>query len=163
MMTSRTQTKKKKLSSTDKKTIKKALSILKRTLRTSGEDVFTSPDAAKQYLQLQLAAHEREVFAVLFLNNKNQLISFEVLFQGTVNKACVYVREVIKAALEYNAAAFVLAHNHPSGNPDPSKEDDKLTLRTKQACELMDIRLLDHIIVTPVEIYSFAENQRGEL
>ena len=100
---------------------------------------------------------QHEAFAVMFLNNQHQIIKFEVMFNGTVNSATVYPREVIKRALELNAAAIILAHNHPSGNPEQSQSDEAITQKIKDACNLVDINLLDHIIIGAKESVSLAE------
>lgn len=117
-----------------------------------------SPQAVKQYLQLLLARHSYESFAVLFLDVKNRLIASEELFRGTLTHTSVYPREVVKAALAHNAAAVIIAHNHPSGTPEPSAADRTLTLALKQALALVDIRLLDHFVVAGRHVYSFAEH-----
>jgi DNA repair protein RadC len=121
-------------------------------------ETLSSPQAVKQYLQLLLARRPYESFAVLFLDVKNRLISAEELFRGTLTHASVYPREVVKTALAHNAAAVILAHNHPSGTPDPSAADRTLTQALKQALALVDVRLLDHFIVAGTHIYSFAEH-----
>src|SRR5450830_1062243 len=118
----------------------------------------SSPDAVKKYLQLLLANKSHESFAVLFLDIKNRLITTEELFRGTLNHASVYPREVVKAALSHNAAALILAHNHPSGSCDPSRADIDLTQNLQQALGLVDIKILDHLIVANPHIYSFAEH-----
>ena len=99
-----------------------------------------------------------ESFAVLFLDIKNRLIASEELFRGTLNHASVYPREVVKAALSHNAAALILAHNHPSGSCDPSRADIDLTHNLQQALGLVDIKVLDHFIVANPHVYSFAEH-----
>lgn len=118
----------------------------------------SSPQAVKHYLQLLIGNKAHESFAVLFLDTKNRLITSEELFRGTLNHASVYPREVIKTALQHNAAAIILAHNHPSGSCDPSEADLRLTQTLKQALELVDIRVLDHFIIANPEVYSFAEH-----
>jgi DNA repair protein RadC len=117
-----------------------------------------SPQTVTQYLQLLLAAKPYESFAVLFLDVKNRLIACEELFRGTLTHTSVYPREVIKTALAHNAAALIVAHNHPSGTPEPSAADHALTQALKQALALVDIRLLDHFIVAGKRSYSFAEH-----
>ena len=105
-----------------------------------------------------LGAEEREVFAVLYLSNRNQLISYEELFHGTIDGATVqHVREIVKLELSLNAAAIICAHNHPSGVCEPSHADEMITKRIKEACSLMDIRLLDHLIVSGKDAVSLAE------
>ncbi|MYM63722.1 DNA repair protein RadC [Pseudomaricurvus sp. HS19] len=122
---------------------------------------FTSPDAVKAYLQAELRHRPREVFAVLLLNNQHQLLAFEELFQGTIDAASVWPREVVKLALAHNAAAVILAHNHPSGVAEPSQADRHITERLQQALALVDIRVLDHLVVGEGQVLSFAE--RGML
>lgn len=121
-------------------------------------EVLSSPLAVKQYLQLLLAKKPYESFAVLFLDVKNRLIAAEELFRGTLMHASVYPREVVKAALGHNTAAVILAHNHPSGTPEPSAADHALTDALKQALSLVDIRVLDHFVVAGRQVYSFAEH-----
>lgn len=118
----------------------------------------SSPLAVRHYLQLLLRNKQHESFVVLFLDVKNRLIASEELFRGTLTHASVYPREVVKTALTHNAAAIILAHNHPSGTPDPSPADHVLTRTLKQTLELVDIRVLDHFIVTGRQIHSFAEH-----
>lgn len=108
---------------------------------------FASPEAVAQFLSLELGQLEREVFSVILLNQQNQLISFHKLFEGTINQATVHPREIIKLALKENASGLILAHNHPSGNPTPSEADKQITQTIHQACQLMEIRLLDHVIL----------------
>lgn len=120
------------------------------------EGTFTNPTNVKEFLKLKLGAHDREVFAVMFLDNQHQLIEFEELFFGTIDAASIYPREVVKAALNYNAAAVVFAHNHPSGIAEPSLADRRITQRLVDALKLVDIRVLDHIVVGE-DCVSFAE------
>lgn len=117
----------------------------------------TSPNAVKDYLQLQLVHYEHEIFGVLWLDNRHRVISFEELFRGTIDGAAVYPREVVKSALRHNAAACILYHNHPSGISDPSRSDEKITSRLKEALSLVEVRTLDHFIVGE-QTYSFAEH-----
>ncbi|WP_409224336.1 RadC family protein [Escherichia coli] len=111
-----------------------------------------------EWLILNMAGLEREEFRVLYLNNQNQLIAGETLFTGTINRTEVHPREVIKRALYHNAAAVVLAHNHPSGEVTPSKADRLITERLVQALGLVDIRVPDHLIVGGNQVFSFAEH-----
>lgn len=124
------------------------------------EGTFTNPDNVKEYLQLKLGSYDREVFALMLLDNQHQLIRFEELFFGTIDAASIYPREVVKAALNVNAAAVILAHNHPSGIADPSQADKRITSKLVDALGLIDVRVLDHIVVGE-ECVSFA--QRGWL
>jgi len=117
----------------------------------------TSPASSADYLQAQLQHCEEEVFAILYLNNQHQPIHFEKLFYGTIDAASVYPRVVVKKTLEQNAAAVIIAHNHPSGIAEPSQADRNITQRLQQALSLVDIRLLDHFIIGCGEVTSFAE------
>jgi DNA repair protein RadC len=121
------------------------------------EALFNSPQAVYDYLTIQLRGLQQEVFMVLYLDSQNQLIKDEVLFYGTINAASVYPREVVKAALRNNAAALILAHNHPSGVAEPSQADKLITTKLQQALALIDINVLDHIIVGGENCVSFAE------
>jgi DNA repair protein RadC len=120
-------------------------------------DLLSSPDLVRQYLSAQLRHQPREVFAVLFLDNQNRLITYEELFFGTIDGAAVYPREVVRRAMVHNAAALVLAHNHPSGIAEPSQADQRITQRLQAALELIDVRILDHMVVGDLEVVSFAE------
>lgn len=124
-------------------------------------DALSSPQAVKQYLQLLLGNRPYESFAVLFVDVRNRLIAAEELFRGTLTHTSVYPREVVKCALGHNAASIILAHNHPSGNAEPSTADRNLTQALKQALSLVDIRVLDHFVVAGKQVYSFAEH--GEI
>ena len=137
--------------------------IVKRALKTPESrmtyesDIFTNPNDTKNYLRLKLGGKEREVFAVLYLSNRNQLISCEELFLGTIDGSSVHVREIVKLGLALNAAAIICAHNHPSGVCEPSHADEMITKRIKDACALMDIKVLDHLIVSGKDAVSLAE------
>ncbi|OUR65853.1 hypothetical protein A9Q79_02370 [Methylophaga sp. 42_25_T18] len=120
-------------------------------------DVLVDAKTTKQYLQQRLRAYPHEVFACLFLDNKHRMIKYEELFRGTLDGATVYPREVVKQALAHNAAAVIFAHNHPSGLAQPSEADYQITQRLKTALELIDIRVLDHIVIGDGESVSFAE------
>ena len=120
-------------------------------------EVFDSPQAVKHYLQLHLAAKGHEVFAVLFLDSQHRLLALEKLFRGTLTQTSVYPREVVLRALHHQAAAVVLAHNHPSGSVQPSRADEALTQTLKAALALVDVRVLDHVIVAPGQALSMAE------
>ena len=137
--------------------IHRALRILKQRLREFGVSL-TSPDATRNYLTLSIADREAEVFGCLFLNNQHQLIEDEHLFFGTVDAASVYPREVVKRALQLNAAAVIFYHNHPSGLCEPSQADKNITDKLKAGLTLVDIRVIDHIIVAGMDTYSFAEH-----
>ena len=144
----------------DQQTVWKALSLLECQLRETGAS-FTSSHAVRDWLRLQLASLEREEFTALFLDNQHRLIADETLFTGTINHTQVHPREVVKAGLKHNCAAVIVAHSHPSGEAEPSKADRQVTTRIQQALDLVDIRLLDHLVVGGMEIVSFA--QRGWL
>ena len=118
---------------------------------------FTSPVAVKEYLRAKLAGFEHEVFAVLFMDTQHRLIEYAEMFRGTIDGASVYPRERVKEALRLNAAAVIVSHNHPSGNPEPSGADRALTQRLKEALGLVDVRVLDHVIVAGTDTTSFAE------
>ena len=118
---------------------------------------FTSPAAVKEYLRAKLAGFEHEVFAVLFMDTQHRLIEYAEMFRGTIDGASVYPRELVKEALRLNAAAVIISHNHPSGNPEPSGADRALTQRLKEALGLVDVRVLDHVIVAGTDTTSFAE------
>ena len=120
-------------------------------------EVFDTPGAVQQYLQLHLAAKGHEVFAVLFLDAQNRLLAMEELFRGTLTQTSVYPREVVLRALHHQAAAVVLAHNHPSGSVQPSRADEALTQTLKTTLALVDVRVLDHVIVAPGQALSMAE------
>lgn len=122
-------------------------------------DAMSDPTVAVMYFQAELENDEREVFMVLFLDNQHRLLKIEKLFFGTINQTEVHPREIIKVGLKYNAAAIIIAHNHPSGNCQPSKADRELTEKIEMACELFNIRMLDHIIVGKGDYFSFAEER----
>lgn len=134
-----------------------ALGILQRRLKRPGT-ALSSPNAAKEYLQLKIGTLEHEVFSVLFLDVKNRLIAYQQMFSGSLTHTSVPPREVVKAALAHNAASVMLAHNHPSGSSEPSEADLRLTSNLVQALALIDIRVLDHFVVTGSETHSFAEH-----
>ena len=122
-------------------------------------ETISEPYMAIMYFQSELEHWEREVFMVIFLDNQNRLIRTEKMFFGTINQASVHPREVIKAALKCNAAAIIIAHNHPSGECTPSDADRHLTRRIELACDLVDIRFVDHIIVGKGDYFSFEEEK----
>ena len=120
-------------------------------------EVLANPRATRDFLKIQLRGLAHEVFACLFLDNRHRVICFEEMFRGTIDGASVYPREVVKRALQLNAAALILAHNHPSGVAEPSQADRNITRRLAEALALVDIRVLDHIVVGDGELVSFAE------
>ncbi len=137
--------------------INSALEILSGLFKK--QDLFaTSPEAVKQYCQLQLGYLEHEVFGMLLLDNQHQLIKSVELFRGTIDGAGVYPREVVKEVLAVNGAACVLFHNHPSGLLSASDADRRITTKLIDALKLVDVRVLDHIIASHLGTYSFAEN-----
>lgn len=138
------------------RTIRRAINLLDKYLRQPGIP-FTSSTAARDWLRLQLVGQEREVFMVLYLDNQHRLLESETLFAGSVNHVQVHPREVVKSALRFNAAAVVLAHNHPSGNPEPSQCDRNITGRLIEALALVDVNTLDHLVIGSDGIVSFAE------
>ena len=117
---------------------------------------FANPVDSRQFFQEKLAGLEREVFAAVFLDTRHRLIEYAEMFQGTIDGAEVHPREVVRHALRCNAAAIIVAHNHPSGMVDPSAADRAVTARLKQALALVDVRLLDHVVVGGTETASMA-------
>ena len=124
-----------------------------------GRDLLTSPQAAVDFASVKLAGSPHEVFMVIYLNAKNEVIDYEVVHEGTVDKAIIYPRRIIEAALAHNAAGLLLVHNHPSGHAEPSKEDKQITQTIVEATRNIDIQVLDHIIVSKNGYFSFMENQ----
>jgi DNA repair protein RadC len=120
-------------------------------------ELFAGAAEVKQYLMSKLRHYEREVFVVLFLDSQHRLIKYEELFQGTINSAHVYPREITKAVLKHNAAAVILAHNHPSGVAKPSQADKDITQEISQVLKTFDVRVLDHMVVGDTEVSSLAE------
>ena len=144
-----------KYSEYEKEAINVALLAIENTL--CNNDTMQSSREVKNYLKIQLAPEPEEHFAVLFLTQQHHLISFEKLFRGTVNSSYVHIRVIVRKALELNAAAIILAHNHPSGIAEPSSADKGITARIKDALEVFDINVLDHFVVTANECCSFAD------
>ena len=120
-------------------------------------DALTSPDEPRRFLAARLRGYHHEVFACLFLDNRHRVIAFDELFSGTIDGAAVHPREVVKRALGHNAAAVILAHNHPSGVAEPSRADEAITRRLKEALATVEIRVLDHLVVGDGEMVSLAE------
>ncbi|WP_298232651.1 DNA repair protein RadC [uncultured Azohydromonas sp.] len=135
------------------------MEIARRTLAVelARSPVFDAPAKVKDYLSLRLAGLEHEVFAVLFLDSQHRLLCMEELFRGTLTQTSVYPREVVKRALQLNAGALILAHNHPSGLAEPSRADEFLTQRLKNALQLVDVAVLDHLVIGAGQTVSFAE------
>jgi DNA repair protein RadC len=140
---------------TAEEVLQAAQALLSQQMR--GREVMNSPQAVRDFLRFRLAALEHEVFAVLMLDAQHALIEYVELFRGTVCQTSVYPREVVKECLACNAAAAVLVHNHPSGVAEPSRSDQHLTQTLKRALDLVDVRVLDHLIVTGADVLSFAE------
>ena len=127
--------------------------------RMEGKDVLSSPLAVVDFARVKLAGLPHEAFMVIYLNVKNRVIDHEVLQEGTVDRAIVYPREIIKAALTHKATGLLLSHNHPSGDPEPSQEDKHLTRSVIEAARTVEIKVLDHIIVGKNGYFSFQENR----
>jgi DNA repair protein RadC len=135
------------------------LEIARRALSAElvARPVFDAPAKVRDFVALQIGGLGYEVFAVLFLDNQHRLIKLETMFRGTLSQTAVYPREVARRALELNAAAVILSHNHPSGTAEPSRADEHLTQQLKSALALIDVRVLDHLIVAGGGVLSFAE------
>lgn len=130
----------------DESIIGQAIKLIQSKLKTPGK-ALTNPNLVRDYLILHLAQFEEEHFSLVLLDSQHRVIGFENIFRGTIDGASVYPREVVKIALAHNAAAVIFAHNHPSGNPEPSNADLVLTGRLKESLALIDVHVLDHIIV----------------
>ena len=130
--------------------------VLKQKLQEA--DTINSPEAMREYLQIHFQGLGREQFGCLFLDTRHRVISLEILFQGTLDSAAVYPREVVKLALQLNAGSVILCHNHPSGCSRPSQADIRITKRLIEALGLIDVKVLDHMIVGQGEIFSMAEH-----
>lgn len=141
----------------DNEIIEQARAIFEKRANYKRGTVFSSPENVRTYLQTRYEGAEAERFDVIFLDNRHGLIAAESLFTGTIDSAAVYPREVVKAALRHNAAALVLAHNHPSGVAEPSDTDVRLTRKLVDALSLVDVRVLDHIVVGNGTTTSLAE------
>lgn len=135
------------------------MEMARRALKEQAKqrDALSSPQAVRDYLRLQLASREYEVFMAVFLDTQNRVITMEELFRGTLRETSVYPREVVKRALQLNASALIFAHNHPSGVAEPSRADEAITRALKQALALVDVRVLDHFIVADGGGVSLAE------
>ena len=139
----------------EQRVIRRALRLLEKYQRQPSES-FTSTSFTKTWLQLQMAHQEREVFIVMYLDNQHCLLGRETLFTGTLSHTEVHPREVVKSALKHNAAAVILAHNHPSGTTEISQQDKHVTQRIAKALALVEVRVLDHLVVGS-KVVSFAE------
>jgi DNA repair protein RadC len=135
--------------------IELALGILEERNRPGRK--LQSPSDSSRYNRLRLAEERREVFGAVFLNTRNQVVADEILFRGTIDSAPVHPRIVVEKALEHNAAAVILYHNHPSGGAEPSMSDERQTRRLREALAVIDVRVLDHFVVGHQECCSFAE------
>lgn len=139
----------------EQRVIRRALRLLDKYQRQPSES-FTSTCFTKTWLQLQMTHQEREIFMVIYLDNQHCLLERETLFTGTLSHAEVHPREVVKSALRHNAAAVILAHNHPSGTIEISQQDKHITQRIVKALALVEVRVLDHLVIGN-EVVSFAE------
>lgn len=140
-----------------RKAIERAAKLLEESAIYRVEAI-NNPGSVRMYLKLKLAGLEHEEFHVIWLDAQNRVIAFDRMFSGTLTQTSVYPREVIKAAMRHNAAACILAHNHPSGAPSPSRADEILTQQLKGALAMVDVKILDHFIVAGVDSpLSFAE------
>lgn len=137
--------------------VREAISYLESQLRKPGE-ALTSPETTRRYLRTRLLNRCHEHFAAIFLDTRHRIIAYRELFHGTVDAAHVHPRVVVKQALKDNAAALIIAHNHPSGIAEPSQADLAITRKLRDALQLMDIRLLDHFIIGDSEVFSLAES-----
>ena len=135
------------------------LELARRALaqKLKRQPAFTSPQQFKDYLRLSIGGYPYEVFAVAFLDSQNRMIAFEEMFRGSLTQTSVHPREVLRRAMHHNAAAVLLAHNHPSGVAEPSKADEYVTRTMKAALAVMEVRVLDHMVVGADEVVSFAE------
>ena len=125
--------------------------------RVRGTDVLTSPAVVKDFLRARLGNLPQEIFAVVHLDAQHRVLDYVEMFRGTVSQTSVYPREVVKDALSQNSSALLLVHNHPSGSPEPSRADEHLTQTLKSAAALVDVRVLDHLVVTGDSVLSMAE------
>jgi DNA repair protein RadC len=125
--------------------------------RISRSHPLSNPSLVRDYLATEFSGLGHEVFAVLFLDNRHRLIAFRPMFHGTINGCAVYPREIARAALRYNAAAVIFTHNHPSGVAEPSRADELLTTRLKEALSILDVQVLDHLVVGGTTVVSIAE------
>ena len=136
-----------------------AFELARRALAESlrSRDVLDSPQSVRDYLRLRLANRQYEAFLVMFLDAQNRVITMDEIFRGTLTQTSVYPREIVRAALHHNAAAVIVAHNHPSGVAEASQADRLLTNALRRALELIDVKMLDHVIVAGQQVLSFAE------
>ncbi|AYH04370.1 RadC family protein [Pectobacterium parmentieri] len=144
------------VASREQRIIQMALCLLEKRVRKNARQFKTSEDT-KSWLMLELSSLEREVFMVLYLDNQRRLIEKEIIALGGINSTEVHPREILKAALRHNAAAVILAHNHPSCCAEPSQADRHITDKLKDSLSQLDVRVLDHLVVGGAEVVSFAE------
>ena len=144
-------------SQSDDRIIRQAIALLEQRIFKKGP-FLDGPTAVKDYLRLKLVAEPNEIFAVVFLNNKHEVLAYEPMFKGTIHSATVHARPIMQRALELNAAAVIFSHQHPSGCTEPSSADCAITQTLKTALALIDVRVLDHLIVGQGTPYSFAES-----
>lgn len=142
---------------TRKLSVAKEILLRDLTARMKARSVLGSPDAAREWLKIRCADMEHEVFLLLHLDVRNRLIDAEEIFRGTLTHTSVYPREVVKSVLAHNTASLMLAHNHPSGDTEPSQADRQLTKQLSSALSLVDVRIVDHFVVAGDRILSFAE------
>ena len=135
--------------------LQQARRVLSQRVRRGA--TMSSPEAVRDYLRVQLGVLEHEVFCVIFLDAQHRIVALKEMFRGTVTQTSVYPREVVKESLAVNAAAVILAHNHPSGVAEPSRADEFLTQSLRQALALVDVRVLDHLVVAGADVTSFVE------
>ncbi|MBF7052314.1 DNA repair protein RadC [Halomonas sp. KAO] len=147
------------LAAPDDRVIDAARQVVERSVAKGMK--LNTPNRVREFLWLKLAGYDHEVFGAIFLDTQHRVIEFSELFHGTLDSASVYPREVVKAALHHNAGAVIFTHNHPSGEPDPSDADRRITQRLQEALGLIEVRVLDHIVVGGSDSVSFAE--RGYL
>jgi DNA repair protein RadC len=140
------------------KIIASALKCLEKRMVYATDEKFSGSRVVRDYMRLQLSQERNEIFAALFLDNQHRLLAFEKLFSGTINEAVVYPRVLVQKAIEHNAARIIVAHNHPSGVAEPSEADKRLTSDLKKILDIINVKLVDHVVVTLQETYSFAEN-----
>lgn len=145
------------LTAREERAIYRAMGILETHLRRAPAEPFNTPSAVRKFLALKLAREESEQFVVMFLDAQHRLIEAETMFYGTLGQTSVYPREVVKRTLQHNAAAVILAHNHPSGIAEPSDADIQLTAALRVALRLIDVHILDHFIVAENDVLSLAE------
>ena len=126
-------------------------------LDLKSKEALTNTSKAKDYLRARFRQHEIEIFSAIFLDTQHRVLAFEELFKGTIDGAAVYPREVVKRCIAHNAAAIILAHNHPSGVAEPSQADIAITAKLKQALALVDVRVLDHLVIGANEVVSLSD------